>query len=236
MSDDKKYSLNELPDEGSEPKDKVTSTQKVKKEALEPRIEMLKNLDTNSKVELMVQNWTFDDRIIDYSWMVLALFLGILEFTPFYDSYLQELDLMNTAFFDVGGDMIRDLTNIIEAFIRHPLTLMLFAPFFFKFSRPSEYAFTISFDGIKTVKHFLPIGSKDLVSPVLVKWKEIVKVDKGFLGKKQILRLYSLDGHIADLIWYIDTDKKRAIKLILNGLILAKHPLREFLETEKELK
>lgn len=236
MSDDKKFSLDELPDEGSKSEPRPVHRKLLKPEKPEPRIERLKSLDDKSKVEMMVQFWAFDKREANHGWICYVLILAIVEFTPFYQTYLKEIDAMNKNFFDVGGDMVRNFTGVIEAFIRHPIILVLLTPVFFNFSHASDYAFKITFDGIDTVKRFLPVGSKDLIMRSFVKWKEITKIEKGTVGDKEILRLHSTDGHIADLIWYIDVDKKRAIRILLNGMILPKHPMREFLDKEKELK
>lgn len=236
MAEDKKFSLDELPDEGSKPDPQSVPRKLLKKEKAEPRIERLKSLDDKSKVERMIQRWSFDVREANHGWLCYVAVLAIVEFTPFYQTYLNEIDAMNKNFFDVGGDIVRNMTIVIEAFIRHPIILVLLTPIFFRFSHESEYKFHITFDGVDTVKRFLPVGSKELVTRTFLKWKEITRVDKGFVGEKEILRLYSSDGHIGDLIWYIDLDKKRAIRILLNGMILAKHPMREFLDKEKDLK
>ncbi|MFP5387581.1 MAG: hypothetical protein ACLGHN_16010, partial [Bacteriovoracia bacterium] len=102
-------------------------------------------------------------------------------------------------------------------------------------SKSSEFAFEINFDGLVTVKKFIPVGSKELVSRTVVKWKEIERIEKSKEGEKEILKLYSPEGHIADIIWYIRTDKKKVMKLLLQGMIASNHPLRVFLENEKEL-
>lgn len=234
--EEKKFSLDELPDEGSIPVPKPPVRKTRLKDEPDPRLKAVKNAAIPQKVEVMLQKWYFDEKIQNYNWVPYVTILGILEFTPVYQQYMAELDLMNRAFFDVGGDIIRDFTVIIEGIIRHPAILILLTPLFFKFSRPSEYAFEITFDGINTVRHFLPVGSKKIVSRVQVKWKEIEKIVKIRVDGKEILQLHSIDGHIADLIWYIGTDKKRAIKLLLQGMVNAKHPLRVFLENEKDLK
>lgn len=235
MADDKKFSLDELPDEGSKPDPQAVPKKLLKKEKLEPRIERLKPLDDMSRVEMMIQSWSFDKREADHGWIGYVLILAIIEFTPFYQTYLNELDAMNKNFFDVGGEIVRNATVYIEAFIRHPIILVLLTPVFFSFSHASDYMFKISFDGIDTVRRFIPVGSKEIVSRVFVKWKEITKVERGRVGEKEILRLFTTDGHIADLIWYIDVEKKRAVRLLLNGMILPKHPMREFLDKEKDL-
>lgn len=236
MSSDneKKFSLDELPDEGSVPVPKPQPKKIRTKEELDPRLKSLKEVTNPQKVEVMLQRWYFDEPVRNYNWVFYVAILGILEFLPGYQMYMSELDLMNHNFFDVGGNMVRGFTIYLEGIIRHPAILIILTPLFFRFSRPSEYAFELSFDGINTVKKYLPVGSKELISRVLVKWKEIDRVEKKMFGEKEILRLFSIDGHIADIIWYIDTEKKRAIKLLLQGMVISKHPLRVFLE--KELK
>jgi hypothetical protein len=68
-----------------------------------------------------------------------------------------------------------------------------------------------------------------------MKWNEVNRIERGIIDGKEILCLYSVDGHIGDLIWYIDSSKKKAIKLLLKGLIVQKHPMRIFLENEKDI-
>jgi hypothetical protein len=69
-----------------------------------------------------------------------------------------------------------------------------------------------------------------------LKWDSIGSVTKIKIDGKEILRITSPDGHIADIIWYIENEKKRALKLLLSGMISPKNPLRIFLDSEKELK
>ncbi len=236
-SDEEKiFSLDELPDEGSVPVPKPPSKRLRKNPELDPRLKTLSEAAVPQKVEVMLQRWYFDERIRNYNWVFYVAVLLILEFTPIYQQYMAELDLMNRSFFEVGGDIIRDFTVYIEGIIRNPAVLILLTPLFFNFSKPSDYAFEISFDGINTVKKYIPIGSKEMTVRVLVKWKEIDKIRKGKIDGKDILHLHSLEGHIADIIWYIENDKKRAIKHLLQGMVISKHPLRVFLENEKDLK
>lgn len=234
--DEKKFSLDELPDEGSIPVPKPPPKRFRKSAELDPRLKALSEAAMPQKVEVMLQRWYFDERIRNYNWVFYVSILLVLEFAPVYQQYLEELDLMNRSFFDVGGDIIRDYTIFLEGIIRHPAVLILLTPLFFNFSKSSDYAFEISFDGINTVRKYIPIGSKEMVSRVLVKWKEIEKIQKAWIDGREILRLHSLDGHIADIIWYIEIDKKRAIKQLLLGLVTSKHPMRVFLENEKDLK
>lgn len=234
--DEKKFSLDELPDEGSIQIPKPIARKPRTKNEADPRLNTLKEAAPSQKVEVMLQKWYFDERVRNYNWVVYVAILGILEFTPVYQQYMAELDLLNRSAFDVGGDILRDYTIYIEGIIRHPAVLIILTPLFFSFSKASEFAFEVTFDGIQTVRRFIPLGSKELVTRVLIKWKEIEKVVKTKKDGKEILQLHSLDGHIADLIWYIEIDKKRAIKLLLQGMVSSKHPLRIFLDNEKDLK
>jgi hypothetical protein len=235
MSDDeKKISIDELPDEGSSFGSTPAPKPKVKKKPQDPRITQLKSRSAEEQVKAMTHSWDFDFPERYYGWFVYAVILTVLEFSSIYANYLKELDLLNSNFFGVGGDFIRAYTYIIEGVLRHPTILIILAPIFFKFRGRSEYAFSLRFDGVQTVKKVLPLGSKELVSPVLIKWGEIERVEKILINNKEILRLYSSDGHIADIIWYIEIEKKQAVKVILGGMIPPSHPLREFLE--KDLK
>lgn len=235
--EEKKVKLDELPDEGSSVIFRPSPVKKSAKRAPpDPRITSLKDKKAPEKLQTMQQKWVFDEREKDFTWVVFVLILGVIQFSPFYQGYLSEVHLLNSSLFEGAGDQLRsEFLVYIEVFIRYPLVLVILTPFFFSFSQPSDYLFEITFDGIRTVKNFVPIGSKELVQKVSVKWNDIEKIEKVFIGKKEILRIHSLEGPVAELIWYIGIDKKRAIKLLLQGLIAQKHPLRMFLENEKDL-
>ena len=238
MSDDseKRIKLDELPDEGSDPKPKAQTRARPTRQTPDPRLEKLKNLDDKSKVESMIQKWYFDNEELSFAWVPFLIILAGLEYSDAYQAYLNELNLLNSRTDQIFGDVLREFTVYIEAFIRHPLVLVVLFPLVFKFKKPSEYFIEISFDGINSVKTVLPHGSKDMVLRTFVKWKEISRVEKGQVNQRPILKLFSPEGKMAEMIWDISTDKKKAIKLILNGLINNKHPMREFLDNEKELK
>jgi hypothetical protein len=233
MSNEKKTKLDELPNEGRSSK---TSSHRLNnnKEKTEPRIQKLKTLDDKSKVQVMVQRWHFDKEEQSYGWVLYILILLMVEFSPLYQNYLHELESMNQSFFDIGGNIIRSVTNVFESVIRHPTILILLTPLIFKFSHPSEYKFHITFDGIDTVKKVLPKGAKEYVSRTFIKWNEITLLKKVKIKQKEVLKLYSGAEHVGDVIWHIDKDKKRAIRMLLNGMIIADHPVRVFLEKEKE--
>lgn len=236
MSDEeKKVKLDELPDEGSEPV-KPRPVRPKKKEIPEPRITKLKTLDDPLKVEMMKQSWHFDVRNKDYTWVGFIAILLILEFSPIYSQYLSELELMDKNSMGLAGSITRDFTFFLEGFLRHPSIFVIFTPLIFSFSKQSDFYFNVTFDGIHTVRKIIPSSSTEIASRVFIKWKEIERVEKTAVEKKAVLRLYAKDEAIGDLIWHLETDKKRAINLLLRGMINPTHPLRVFLENEKELK
>lgn len=236
MSDEeKKFKISELPDEGSSSSPKNPKKTFVKKEA-EPRLEKLQLLSEREKVAVMTQTWHFDRPEWKFTWVIYVLILVAAQVSTPYQAYLNEIELLNKLTMDLGGDVVRAFTTYLEFLVRNPLILALLTPLFFKFTSVSDYHFEITFDGIKTVKRIVPTGSKELVSRTFIKWSEISGVEKGMSGNREVLRLHSLDGKAAEIIWDIGLDKQKAIKLLLNGLINNKHPLRVFLDNEKDLK
>lgn len=237
MSDDeKKFSLDELPDEGSQPVKKEAPKKIIQKPA-DPRVTNLKNLKTDSsKVEMMVQFWAFDKEEYSFFWVPWAVAIAAAEFTGFFSNVQDDLQRAVENPWAIGADVIANFISVGTVILKHPIILIFLLPIFFRFRKPSEYYFEVKFDGINTVKKYIPRGSKEQVHRTLVKWDSIKDVKKVSIDDKEILRLMSLDGHIADIIWYIDVEKKRAMKLLLAGMISQKNPLRVFLENEKELK
>ena len=235
MSEDKKFKLDELPEKGGHLVS-PTPPRKHKKPAIDPRISELKTLDDNQKVEVMGMKWKFDEPVRSYSWLIVVAIFGIIEFTPFYQNYISEIASLNKSTMDLGGTLVRSYTVYFEFLIKHPGLLILLLPFFMKFSNESEYYFEITFDGINTVKEVLPKDTKLSVHRTFIKWKEISKIERSTIDGKDILKVYSRDGHIGDLIWYIDIVKKRVIKNLISKLVATNNPLCEFLEKEKELK
>jgi hypothetical protein len=234
-SEEKKFKLDELPDEGGQPLKNSPPGKKQKKQEVEPRLEKLKTLGPSSKVEMMVQRWEFDEPIKSYLWLGYLFILCVLEFGPLPNVYMREVEAMGRMSGTMGTIWLEN-ASLIDTIVRHPIILVIFAPFFYRGPRKSEYAFTISFDGIDTVKKYLAPESKELVSRTFIKWKEVERVEKMNIGQKEILRLFAVDGHIGDIIWYIELTKKKALYLLLKGMIIPQHPIRVFLENEKELK
>lgn len=237
MSDDeKKFSLDELPDEGSQPV-KKEAPKKILQKPVDPRVTNLKNLKTDSsKVEMMEQFWSFDVPEYSFFWVPWAAMLAIAEWSGYFSTIQDDLQRAVENPFALGADVIASFLSFGTVILKHPIILIFLLPIFFRFRKQSEYYFEVKYDGINTVKKFIPRGSKELVHRTMVKWDSIKDVKKGVIDGKEILRLTSLDGHIGDLIWYIDIEKKRALKLLLSGMISPKNPLRVFLDNEKELK
>lgn len=225
--DEKKFTLDDLPDEGSVPKAKP---KKIKVEA-DPRVVQLKTVDDKTKIKIMEKRWLFDVRRYNFGWIIFVAVLIGLEAAPLYEEYLNELDMLNSDFIVDAPEFIRQFTVYFESILRHPAVFILLTPFIFSFSSASPYEFEIHFDGINTVKKFV----KD-PSQTVIRWPDIFRVEKKTIDGKSILSLHSVERHLGDVIWYIDVEKKKAVKVLVNTLVPLSHPLRAFLHNEKELK
>ena len=231
MSDDeKKFRLDELPDEGSVPEPPPASRIKTPKQSVDPRLEKLNQLDAESKVDTMVRKWTFDQPVYHYTWVAFVGVIIVFQVTSLNASYLEIYRLVLLL-----GGVFPEVLIVLKPLLKHPVGWLLLLPLF-KFKEKSEYAFTVTFDGVQTVRKFVPIGKKDIVTQVSLRWSEIGNVKKRQEGNKEILGLYAGGEHIADIIWYISEHKKKALKLLLKEMVPKEHPLRIFLENEKELK
>lgn len=236
MSDEKKFKLDELPDEGSQPV-KNSPPPKPEKKVVDPRLTNLKNLKTDTaRVEMMEQTWTFDLPEYSFAWIPWAITLGIAEWSGYFANVREDLERAAENPWAIGADVFASLISVGTLFLKHPIILLVLLPLFFRFRKPSEYFFEVKFDGVDTVKKYIPRGSKEILTRTFVKWDSFVQVRKVVIDGKEILRITSPDGHIADIIWYIENEKKRALKLLLSGMITPKNPLRVFLDGEKDLK
>jgi hypothetical protein len=232
--EEKKVSLDDLPDEEA-PAARSRAKASLKAPLSEPRIEQLKNADDRTKIQVLEKSWTFDQHVSNFGWLVYAGVMLTLEFLPAYQMYLDEIELMNAALFDIGGDLIRDYTKFFETIIRHPGVFILLTPLIFSLTSSSPSKFEISFDGIQTVKNFEGRSPHKEMTSLLIKWNDITRVEKTFRSGDEVLRLYSGQYHLGDIIWYISNEKKLAIKLLLQTLVNANHPLLVFLQSEKDL-
>lgn len=235
MSSDKKFKLDELPDEGSsiEPQKSPSSPLNPKtrppKKDHDPRLERLKDLDDEKRVQEMVQKWHFDVPNLNFGWLLYVGVIVALQFINPYEQYLREVDQLEQNSMGFGG--VFNLGVYVEELIRRPIVFLGLTPLFFKFVSPSVYFFDLSFDGVSTVKS-VDIDAEVSPSRVVLKWDVIDKVEKKKKGGREVLQLFSSEGRIGELIWDIKDEQKRAVKLLMRGLIKDKHPLRQFLEKD----
>lgn len=231
MSDEKKIKLDELPDEGSTPSP-GPQKKSPKKSPPDPRLTEFKKIDDAKKLQVMEQSWTFDVPELSFDWFPWFLILVALQVSSYFGQTQSLLESAKTNENVFGADAILPILEVAAALLAHPLVFLVIFPFFFKLRQKSEYFFIVKFNGIDTVKEFLPYGSTKNVQRIHVRWDEIHQLKKKVVNGKEILSIFSKEGHLADLIWYMDIDKKRAFKLLLNGMINPKHPLRDFLEKD----
>lgn len=227
-SDEKKITLDELPDEGSEPE--IKNTPRLKKEKPEPRLLKIKKLNPREQVELLGESWRFDKPKRNWGWLIVLLFLVYAEKTKVFhpnmehrQKYAEQTSGISEAAF-IGVD-------IFDFLFVHPLLFAILIPFVFKLRDSSIVFFDITFSGINAVKK-IPAGSLLPPTRVSVKWDEIKSVSMDKAGKRDILILHGKDSPLAELIWDIEVVKKKVIKQVLKGLISEKHPFREFIEKE----
>jgi hypothetical protein len=220
--EEKKIKLEELPDEGSSSHLRPT-VKKKKNVSVEPRIKNLLALKESEKIEWMTKKWSFGEKMPNFGWVIILILLSFMQFSESYQRLIIDLGLGRNASF-------------INVPLANPLIFAILLPFLFPLFRSNVESFTVSFDGIRTVQNVLPLGQQGDVTFVLIKWDEMTRVEKSFVGEKEILKIFSKDGHIGDIIWYIEIHKKRALLNLLRSLIRETHPLLVFLENEKELK
>jgi hypothetical protein len=91
--------------------------------------------------------------------------------------------------------------------------------------------FEVNFDGINTVKK-INLGENELPHRLLLKWNDIAGVTPGKVKDRPILILNSVKGPVGELIWDLNDDNKKALKLLMRGLIPPTHALSQFLEKE----
>ncbi len=227
-TDEKKYSLDELPDQGSEPEVKPTPAPKFEKP--EPRIQQIKKLSKADQVEALGKRWYFDMPKRQWGWLVFLIVMIALEQSHILDQNSAGRKAMAENSF--GASEIAFIgVDIFDFLLRHPLVFAILIPFIFKFTIPSEYFFEITFGGISTVKE-VRVGSIMAPTRVNVPWDEIKNVTKGKVKGREILILHNANGPMAQMIWDIDKIKKKVINQVVKGLVSSKHPFREFIEKD----
>lgn len=183
----------------------------------------------------MSQTWSFDSKEFSFNWFPFVLAIVAAEVSGYFIGIKEQILGLNVNPDTLGAGVILPILEIGSEIIAHPLIFLFLVPFFFKLRVSSQYKFQVKFEGIETQRRFLPWGSKETLSKIFVQWDAICEVKKVKVNNKEILQLFSPTGHIADLIWYINKTQKRALKLLLSGMISPNHPLRIFLDKEKEL-
>jgi hypothetical protein len=225
LDDEKKFKLEDLPDEesgGSVPPAPV-----IPLKTPEPRILRLKKLDDEAKVTALTKKWIFDKDRWNSGWVIA---LGFLLF--FQKLELDELFLKQMTSSAIESEFFRDtfVTPFMDPLVfilGNPIVLALLIPVFLKFKSPSEYSMELSFDGVNTVKKV-----QELPPRVFIKWPEITKVKKAKYFRRQILILSSPSGEIGEMIWDIPRDQKRAFKFLIDGWLADDHALKKFLEKD----
>jgi hypothetical protein len=226
MDNEKKFKLDELPDQGSS--SEFRPTPKIAKPLVEPRVENLKGLDQPQRLEALSLRWHFDRPKKLWGWLIVLSFLLYIEKSGVLAENLHKRgpdELINSIL-----DAIY-LTLHFDYLARHPFALALLIPVFFKFQKRSEFHFDITFDGLETVRSIAPRPREGVVR-VKVKWAEIIAVRKEIKNNREILVISDAIGDIAELIWDIEDIKKRVIKQVLKGLVSTKNPFRLFIEKD----
>lgn len=226
-TEEKKFKLDELPDNtGSEP-DKINHPT-PKKAPLEPRLQSFKTLGNTEKAAALSQSWFFDKQIKRWGWLIALLVLLALEKSGHMDQFDVKRKEYQAAG-DKASEFVLDVFNL-EFLLAHPLYLAILIPLFFKFHGNSKYFFEITFQGINAVKSIAE--KNDGPQRVSLKWDEIVSVEKIIVEDRPVLQIHGAKGPSAQLIWDIEIIKKKVIKQILAGLIAKTHPFRIFIEKE----
>lgn len=226
-SDEKKFSLDELPDLGSslhtpEQPAPPKNPPKVVKSA-DPRRAVLDKVKPEAQIQILQQSWRFDKKEFLFGWIIYAAFfimLQVLAKSPeFVDEWLRfdEFSLGTVSF--------------MSSIIMNPIIFIILTPFLFKFQTPSATFFDVTFDGISTVAKIYP-AKGEFPTRILLKWAEIANVQKTKARERDILLLTTKDAKAVQVIWDIDADKKRGLHQLTKSLIPATHPLRIFLEKD----
>jgi hypothetical protein len=231
MDSEKKFKLDELPDENSGSSVLPPKKTKIIPKVSDPRLDTLKTMSDQDRVEEMRRRWIFDCPVRLWGWIFYVAILLVLEKSGFYQDYVAQIDLLNRGTMDMGGTMFSSVLLGFDNLVKHPFFLVVLTPFVFKFKKPSDYVFEVNFDGINTVKR-INLGEHELPTRVQLKWGDIVEIFKSETRNRPILVLSAASGPVGELIWDIEEENKRAFKLLLQGLIPKNHVLIQFLEKE----
>ncbi len=229
-TEEKKFKLDELPDHsGSEPDKLAPAPASVVKPKADHRVENVKKLNHEKKLDALSQKWHFDKLQRKWMWLVVLIALFALEKSGYMANFYARKAQLSE---ETGG--ISDFflaVVMIEDAIKHPLFLALFIPFLFKFKESEGLFFEINFNGINAVEKIdfdLKLGPKRVNLP----WGEILTISNKTVKNRPVLEIHDAKGPRAQLIWDIDDVKKKVVKQVLKGLIANTHPFRIFIEKE----
>ncbi len=222
-SDEKKVTLDELPDEGSSSSPEVTITPRPKSKTIpDPRKEILKPLDDKTRIQVMEQKWHFDKKEFLIGWLIYICCIGALQILARSPEIIQEVNRFLRETAGEGSTIINILLS--------PGLLVLLTPFLFNLRRDSLVFLDVTFDGLSTVFEINPnVGEHQRI---FVKWTDIAKVQKTKSGGRDILQLTSANGPLAQVIWDLSVNEKKGILHLIKGLVASGHPLRQFLEKD----
>ncbi len=229
-SEEKKFKLDELPELGSGPEVHIAPIPKALKD---PRLDKLLVLNHKDKVDVMKRKWRFDKKELTFGWLAFVLIILALHNINVHAIYIREMGAVVSPEGGIAIIVFRIATFLVDIILKQPLVFLLLTPFLFKLKKETEFYFEVTFDGISTLRK-ITLQEKEMPYRLFLKWPEITRIEKAKSGRRRILKVYSLEEKVAEMIWDFDEDNKRAVKILLNGLINPKHPLREFVE--KDLK
>ncbi len=228
MDNEKKFKLDELPDKGSDIPE-IKPHPKPKSSKPEPRIEKLKTLNADERVEAMTQRWHFDRPKQNWGWLIALGILLALEKSGHWGDFLSGMEKASENTDGLSNIFVGD--TLFHFLFKHPLVFSVLIPAFFKFRVPSEVYFEITFDGISAVRNIVFANHQSPLR-VKIKWGEITEVTKIHIKKREVLVLHSATGPVAQLIWDIEDVKKKVIKQVVKGLVSNKNVFRIFIEKE----
>ncbi len=231
-SDEKKYSLDELPDAGSssikglESNSDATSTRSIKRPApiitSTPRKEAIRLTKDDARIKVMEQSWRFDKKEFLFGWVPFVLIILVMQYLANGPHFREEFQRLEENLDGLGP---------LAGIIKNPLIFIFLTPVLFNFRKESGAWFEILFDGISTVKK-IHLGPQEFSTRILVRWDEIAHVARTNSNDMDILVLSSNEGKMAELLWTITLEEKKGVQHLLKSFVTPAHPLRKFLEKD----
>lgn len=229
-TEEKKFKLDELPDQkGSEPDKLAPAPKSIVKPKLDERVENVKKLNHEQKLDALEKKWKFDKPVQKWAWLVVLIGLFALEKSGHMKDYYARREALNKKTEGISEYFFAVV--MVDDLVKHPLFLALLIPLFFKFKGSDGLHFEITFNGINAP---LKINFDVKYGPhkVQVPWADVASVVKKTVNNRPVLEIHDAKGPRAQLIWDIDDVKKKVVKQVLKGLIANTHPFRVFIEKE----